>query len=61
MSYAAPSGWIEIRPDDGSDRQPNSRFHLSRECQAIWTASELRATDRPYGVKRCHLCAGLYS
>lgn len=56
MTYASPTGWIELL---GSDpiRPLRSRFHGAVDCPRIRQADSLRKVDRPYSAPRCNLCA----
>jgi hypothetical protein len=46
MTYASPTGWIEVLGDDPM-RSLRSRFHRDSP----------REVDRPYSAPRCNLCA----
>ena len=57
MAYQPPSGFVEPYRGEADDPSAMWRFHARRHCPRVENPDALRAVDKPYSARRCHICA----
>jgi hypothetical protein len=56
MPYISPSGWFESRPP-AEHSIAVVIFHCEPDCATIDPGNSLERAERPFGARRCTVCA----